>query len=595
MTGQEPVRTAGAVRDMGKWGARMASGRADFEIQVLRNNHWITEEYRETELAARAIAKNILAKRECQGVRVVKNWTRADGVVTETILLTEMAGTSAPTNVTIVSIETAPYCRKTSEYYRLESRSTINRLFRKYIEQVYLTPTELIHNYKALKKVQEIDTLFPSAVDRVATLQARTNGEEPRGRRDEVYRAVAKMTTRARQADEHPSLPRLKGDDFEKILERIERFAAPADVNFYSLVVLSRDLVERRNWLAKLERLVELTNPDQRAEVLALLDGVIADLLGVPSALQDVLGTQRNLAEALCAIADLCEGRFDSEKSDARNQIAILGPLLAGGRLEETRRALMERLLRQLASSQPLNRHDPSREREAFREVARRLFRPDGLMGGAETAEALTRRFVFLGESGGQAGLRQAVSGVVATLSDPLFAVTYLLDLAASSLGESLTQEIFGTLRSLIGVKDINLLVPPAWPVKDKLLRVTRLYDAIELATALPESERHGLLERLDALLSGYIKREGIIEKLDDPSANLRDRATRLLEFCAARVLPPTSRAQAVARERIVALLRQPNFEERFIEGIGSLARCEEALRGLHALLARGGFRLKAD
>lgn len=240
----------------------MASGRAGFEIQILRNNHWITDEYRETESAGRAVAKSILGKHECQGVRVVKSWKRADGVETETVVFTEMAGTVAP-NVTIVAIDTAPYCRKTAEYYRLESRSTINRLFRKYIEQVYLTPTELIHNYKALKKIQEVDTLFPAAVDRVATIQARFAGEEPRGRRDEVYRAVAKMTTRARQADEHPGLPRLKGDDFGKILERIERFAAPADVNFYSLVVLSRDLVERRNWLAKLERLVALTNPDR--------------------------------------------------------------------------------------------------------------------------------------------------------------------------------------------------------------------------------------------------------------------------------------------------------------------------------------------
>ncbi|PKU23904.1 hypothetical protein, partial [Telmatospirillum siberiense] len=571
---------------------RQAHGRASFEIQVSRGNHWIMEDYRETESAARAVAKKILAKHQYEGVRVVKNWLRGDGVVTETVVFVEMASAQPLVNVTIVPIEMSPYCRKTEEYYRLESRGTINRLFRKYLERVYLTPTELIHNYKALKKIQAVETLFPAAVDRVATIQARFAGEEPRDRRDEVYRAVARMTSRAREADEHPGLPKLKGDDFGKILAKIEQFAAPDDVNFYSLVVLSRDLVERRSWLAKLERLVLLTDPAQRVEAFALLDGVIADLFGVPSALQDVLGVQRNLAEALCAIADLYDGRFDNERSDARGQLAILSPLLAGGRLEETRRALLERLLRQLSGVQPLNRHDPSREREAFREVARRLFRPDGLMGGADAAEALTRRFVLLGQAGGQAGLRQAVGGVVVTLADPLFSVTYLLELAASPLGAGLIAEILANLHRLIGVPDINFLAPAASPVKDKLLRITRIYEVIASTGGVPDGERARLLDRLDEVLSGYIKREGVIERLDNPSAPLRDRAIRLLEFCAARVLPPASKAQALARERVVALLRQPNFEERCVADISSPARGEEVLRNLHALMARGGFRL---
>ena len=121
----------------------MAGGRASFEIQSMRDDHWITEEIRDTENAARGIAKTILGKRQCQGVRVIKNWTRADGQVTENVIYTETREAEAP-KITIVPIEEAPYCRKTAEYYRLESRTTINRLFRKYVEEVYLTPTELI-------------------------------------------------------------------------------------------------------------------------------------------------------------------------------------------------------------------------------------------------------------------------------------------------------------------------------------------------------------------------------------------------------------------------------------------------------------------
>ncbi|MDR3439379.1 hypothetical protein [Telmatospirillum sp.] len=568
----------------------MAGGRASFEIQIFHNGHWVTEEFRETELTARAQAKVLLQKPDAQGIRIVKNWTRADGVVTANTLYTEMREPTAPV-VNIVAIDEAPFCRETEDYYRLESRITINRLFRKYVDQVFLTPTELIHNYKALKKIQEADTLFPAAVDRVATIQARETGEDPRGRRDIIYRCVAQITAKARRADEYPNLPKLTGNDFGKLCARLETMVPPGDGDFYALVVLSRDLVQHRNWLGKLERLAGLAQPGQQQPAMALLDGVFADLFGVASALQDVLGYQRNLAEALCAIIDLYEGRFVAERSDAKEQIAAITPLIAGGRLEETRKSLMDRIIRQLSSAQPLSRNDPSHEREAFRAVALRLFRPEGLIGGSETAEALTRRFVYLQDEGGKAGLRRAVPGVTTLVANQTFSVVYLLQLAASPLGAELSQDVIATLWQVLGGNTIDTLMAPGTPIRDKLSRVTGLYHKISDAEALPEAERQRLLTHLDTVLCGYVKREGIIEKLDDPKASLRNRATRLIEFCASNLLPMKSKTHALARERVVALLKQPNFEVHFTDGIADPTRCEDSLRAFYALLARAGFK----
>ncbi|HLN24939.1 MAG TPA: hypothetical protein VK558_13265 [Patescibacteria group bacterium] len=568
----------------------MAAGRASFEVQVFKEDHWVTEEVRETESSARSVARTIFSRRSCQGVRIIKNWERSDGLVTESVIFSEQREPEAP-QVSIVPIEAAPVCRKTSDYYRLESRITINRLFRKYLEKVYLTPTELIHNYKALQKVQQVDTLFPAAVDRVATIQARAVGDEPKGRRDEVFRSVAQMTQKARKAEEHPQLPTLKGGDFNRVVERVEQIAPPDEVDYYSLVVLSRDLVQHRNWLGKLERLVQLTDPDKREDVLALIDGVVADLVGVPSALQDILGYQKNLAQALCSIADLCEGRFVSEKSDAREQIAVLGPLIAQGRMGETRKALIERLQIQLSSAQPLNRHNPEQERDAFREVANRMFRSDGFLGGPNTAAALTRRFSFMLEGGGKAALPNAIGGVITAMPDTQFRIAYLTELAASELGTELSNEIFGQLRHLLRVRDLDALVPGGSPPRDKLLYATRLYTNIESAAGVPPAQREQMLAVLDGLLSTYLKRTGLIERLDDPTQALCTRATRLVEFCAAGLLPPASKAQALSRERVVALLKQPNFDMRFIDGTSDLAQCEEVLRDFHALLVRAGFR----
>src|SRR5579862_8052886 len=147
----------------------MNAGRSGFEIHAYRDEHWVLEETRETEGTARQIAKAILNKPRVGGIRIVKTWKRGDGQVTENTIYEEMRAASEPV-VTIVPIESAPFCTQLDDFYKLESRMTVGRLLRKYVEQVFLTPTELMHNHKALKKFQDAESLYPSAVDRVATV-----------------------------------------------------------------------------------------------------------------------------------------------------------------------------------------------------------------------------------------------------------------------------------------------------------------------------------------------------------------------------------------------------------------------------------------
>jgi hypothetical protein len=567
----------------------MPAGRASFEVQVQRSGTWMTEEIREAEVQAKTVMQSLISLGRHEGVRLVKCWERADGTISETVLQTEMLSRDSG-RVTIVSIDDAPPCKKIADYYGYNSRATINRLFRKYIEKVFLTPTEMLHSHKAMQRIQEVDTLFVPGVDRVASLQAKAAGEDARARKEEIYKAVDRITMRARKAEENAKLPAIKDDDFDRLLDRLGKLVSPEEVGFYALVALSRDLMERRNWLGKLDRLTKLIVLAHDSRAVDLLDGVLADLLGVPTALQDVLGAQKDLAHALCAIADLIDGKFAAEMSDAREQITALGPRIAEGGLTETKQSLLDRLIRQVAGGQPLCRTDPAQERDSFRAVALRMLRGDGLLGGAEMAEALTRRFVLLQEAGGKKGLQDSVAGVVSTVPDALFRTIYLVSLAESGLAEELAEVIKSALARLVGGADISGLAPAEMPVRDRLMQVTRIFDFIACAQGLNESERKLLCDKLDAALVGFLARGRIIERLDDPAASLRDRATRLLEFCAARLLPPKSKALQLARERVVDLLRQPNFELKFVEGISDAGRREEILRGLHSLLARSGF-----
>ena len=108
-------------------------------------------------------------------------------------------------------------------------------------------------------------------------------------------------------------------------------------------------------------------------------------------------------------------------------------------------------------------------------------------------------------------------------------------------------------------------------------------------SSALPDDIKAQVTAHIDSVLERYLIDENIIDRLDNPGTHIRDRAVRLVKFCGAGVLPE-GKALKLARRRIVKLLRQPDFDAHFIEGIGDPAKAEKALRDFHKLLVQGGL-----
>lgn len=109
------------------------------------------------------------------------------------------------------------------------------------------------------------------------------------------------------------------------------------------------------------------------------------------------------------------------------------------------------------------------------------------------------------------------------------------------------------------------------------------------LNSQLPDGVKQSVADHIDGVLERYLVDESIIEKLDNPGTHLRDRAVRLVKFCGAGVLPE-GKALEMARSRIIAILRQPNFDQNFVEGLDDAESAERALRGFHQLLSKAGF-----
>ncbi|WP_029009820.1 hypothetical protein [Azospirillum halopraeferens] len=570
----------------------MAVGRNSYEVQVYKVDHWVLDTRFEDEAQARDYGKKLLWSARAEGYRVVRDWQRPDGRHVETELVSEFRGRGADA-IAVSPIDEAPdVCHRMEEYYGVESRMVMNRLLRGYTERMVVTPTEIMHNYGELKRLRDKDSLVPSAVGRVAALQADRCGGDGRARRDEIFAVVDAMTERARTASARKDLPQIARTGIRPAYEALGDAPAPEERDFLARVVLSRDLVQMRNWLAKLDFLSELVREDGGLtdRPLVLVDGVIADVLGAPSVVQDLLGTQRNLAEALCSVMDLSRGRLSPAGRSDDDRALQLSELLAFHDLDETRRVLVDLVRRQLRGTPALNRADPGGERDAFDRVLAAASGPDGLFGGPAMAEALVRRYMRFLEAGGAPGRRQAIAEVPARLPDAADRVRFLMALAGSDIGRGHAAEVGDALERLTGdAGAFARFVDRNRPIKDNLEALTRLYRQVA-GSALAEPLRGRLADNVDDLLCAYIQNSRVVERLDNPEDVLRLRANRLIQLCAPGTLQ-SRKALDIVRRRVIDHLRQPNFERRYVADIVDPAMQQRALRDFYALLGQAGFR----
>lgn len=556
----------------------------------MRGGRWISSSVVPKQEDALVSAERQFMDRKCEGVRVMRNWARADGMMDETEVFKRTRNVQEEETVSVAQVDSAPPpCVEIDEYYAFDSRLLINRLFRSYLDQAFLTPTEILHDSRELKRLQDKGVLVSTAVDRVSTLQSRQTGGDAKLRRNELFKAVEDMSFRVRKA-EKLALPQLQGS-FSSLFNQLPK--DEEDRDYLALIVLSRALLSIRNWAGKLEKLCKLAldedDKSQDPHAIEILDQVIADVLG-SNIVQDILGWQPNLGQAIIRILDLADGCLPESANDAGESSGLLNALLGAGRLPLSKKCLVERAHRQLRSSQPLNRAEPSKEQETFKLLVERVLLPSGFYDGAETADALTARYSRMIEQGGAVGRRNAISGTFRLMPDKVAGIIYLAEIMKLPSTAECADVVQERFEDILFVRHISDLCIKGLSGRDRLSRATGAFIAVDQAP-LDASLKQKILERIDAIIYRFLVDEQILEKMNDPKAHLRDRAMRLINFCASGILPPKGKARTNAAERVVELLRQPNFEMHFIDGIANAAQAQQSLRDFHQLLVQAGLK----
>jgi hypothetical protein len=298
---------------------------------------------------------------------------------------------------------------------------------------------------------------------------------------------------------------------------------------------------------------------------------------------------QPDLATALQRMLDLLEGKFEPTDREMAPPIAkVLSQWLGMGHAPQTYQVVLESFLRSLRGTAPLSR-DPERNRTSFTTITTRVLTASGLFGGSRMADAITNGYLRFIEQGGGEGRRMSIEGVMGMLPCLRDRALYLAELAGGDTGQREMETVVARLRGVLSTdRDVNQLVGLQVPLKPKMQAMASLYVAVN-NSKLPEDVRPMLADRVDEMVAGYISSAKVIERLDDPSAGLRMRATRLMQFAANDVLS-SPKARKMVRDQIVGHLRQPNFDGKFVEGLNTPQEQANALRQFYGLLRQAQF-----
>ncbi|MDE0807881.1 MAG: hypothetical protein OSB69_00910 [Alphaproteobacteria bacterium] len=568
-----------------------------YEILTQRDGNWQIEAVATEKSEAESIGRQTLNRPDVTGVKVVRETGRSIAQIKASDVIFEHIKTPGGDSdrIFVNEIDEAPDCESLADIMGPGGRMTVNRLFRSYLDKNNITATEVMHSHKELKRAMDADTLVPSAIAKVAQLQAKDGDASSNDRRDILFDFVKQIMERAHKA-EAKKLPQIKVEGFNASFKKLGDIADGDEFDYLLRVTIAKELLDNRNWWGKLIQTVEWVDATKDPRALNALDGFLSDTLANNSVLQDLLGQQEDLGSALSAMIDLASGDLDiGEPEDfpeesVEKTAAQLNKLLGTGKMPASQAMLMDRIRQQLQGKGSLSTGQEDGERERFKDILDKLVTREEILGGPNMAQAVTERQSRILNKGGIAGLREATGRVIPSLGEPARKASFLLSLNDSKIGQGdLAEEIQDHLNSLFMRPDsIHRIVKDDLPPNRKMEQVTSTIYRIK-NSGLPESRKEQLTGRLDDLLASYIEDGQILQKIDNPDRPLHIRAFMLVNMCQPEILPK-GKASDLARKIIIDSLKQPNFETELVSQIDSDEEKGRVLRDFHEQLNRCGF-----
>jgi hypothetical protein len=366
-----------------------------YEVMSFYDKRWVIDCVMDDEELAIERARALLLEEKTEQVKVMRQRAMKTGFTTEKAVFEQARPPKGKKEISLsASIRAAPPCDTLDDFFALEARVLMGRVFREFLDKLVITPSELLHNYSYIKKLDATGNLITGAVFQIGQAQANAGLGAVKDRVNALHRLVdeAKMLARDTLA-ERKRLPILEERQFGRLCRRAEARFEPAERGYMVMTSLASYLSGSQSWGQKLDQIAKLFSDDVDADGVDRLDGVIADVLGSGVMVQELLGSHGSLGTALALLADLALGRLEAPPAAASESLKLLVGLMQAHGLTACRRVLFDRLKRELKGTKALCRDDLAAEKRTLAELETKLRDDKGeLVGGKEVADSFAAR-----------------------------------------------------------------------------------------------------------------------------------------------------------------------------------------------------------
>jgi hypothetical protein len=194
------------------------------------------------------------------------------------------------------------FCLVEMDLFNGPARELIFRLTQTYLEQETATSTELVFNRARQRHITNEGNRLADAIQRTAALQSQQTRQPVLDRRRELNAMVSQAM---RLID---SLTRQTPSDFELTGSALSRLCTEtADRGFVrTAIIIAAKLAECQDWGGKIDLCLDLLESGAEAEIAALLEQTLAELLRLEPA-----GEAFGFGAAPCSVIDGCLAMID--------------------------------------------------------------------------------------------------------------------------------------------------------------------------------------------------------------------------------------------------------------------------------------------
>ena len=366
-----------------------------YEVLCQRAARWTVDGIFEDERQAIARAEALLSGDGVEGVKVNSQRDGMNGgIVEEQILLKERPKVEKPLQVAADNTPVKP-CETLADLFALDSRMSIGRLLRPFLEKFQLTPTELLHTYRQIARLDGTNSLTAAAINRVGTIQAQAMKVQARHRIGTLERLATQAREMARGFEaERAKLPEFAKKDLGAQRKRLRMLLKENLRGDHALLsMISQHLSASGSFLEKFDAVLDLAGTEPDADAFDLLDGFLADILAQPEALRELFGAQATLAAHIALVAATISGQAPEKPWPAGSPMPRLSALMAANLAPQCREVLTMRIQTALTSNVPLDAAQPNAESQLLADLHQRLNdSTTGLIGGDATGKAIAQR-----------------------------------------------------------------------------------------------------------------------------------------------------------------------------------------------------------